>query len=114
MRHARLPEQFTSLGFDEQGRQYVQCTRTGDVLVQTGPDEWGHFADADQWRERTAAQLYPALIHLQRALKAVGRHEEIEAQVGALREAEQLLDALRGTIRRRIVELEEERATALA
>jgi hypothetical protein len=110
MRHARLPEQFTSLGFDGQGREYVQCTRTGDVLVQTGPDEWGHFADADEWRAKTAALLYPELIHLQRALKEVGRHEEIEGQIRALREAETLLDVLRGTILGRISALEAERA----
>jgi hypothetical protein len=110
MRRAHLPEQFTSLGMDEEGREYVQCTRTGDVLVQTGPDEWSHFADAAEWRAKTAAQLYPELIYLQRALKRVGAYEEIEDQIRALREAEVLLDGLRGNIRDRIGALEVERA----
>ena len=112
MRRAHLPEQFTSLGTDEEGREYVQCTRTGDVLVQTGPDEWSHFADAAEWRAKTAAQLYPELIYLQRALKRVGAHEEIEDQIQALREAEVLLEGLRGNIRERIGQLETERASS--
>lgn len=114
MRHARLPDQFTSLGLDEQGREYVQCVRTGDVLVQTGPDEWSHFADAEEWRQRTAALLYPELIHLQRALKEVGRHEEIEDQLRALEEADGLLTRLRGNIRERMSALEAERAQLAA
>lgn len=111
MRRAHLPEQFTSLGTDEEGREYVQCTRTGDVLVQTGPDEWSHFADAAEWRAKTAAQLYPELIYLQRALKRVGAYEEIEDQIRALREAEVLLEGLRVNIRERAGALEAERAS---
>lgn len=111
MRRAHLPEQFTSLGVDEDGREYVQCTRTGDVLVQTGTDEWSHFADAEEWRAKTAAQLYPELIYLQRALKRVGAYEEIEDQIRALREAEVLLDGLRSNIRDRIGALQAERAS---
>lgn len=110
MRRTHLPEQFTSLGTDEEGREYVQCTRTGDVLVQTGPDEWSHFATADEWRAKTAAQLYPELIYLQRALKRVGLYEEIEDQVRALREAEVLLDGLKSNIRERIATLQAERS----
>jgi hypothetical protein len=111
MRRAHLPEQFTSLGTDEDGREYVQCTRTGDVLVQTGPDEWSHFATAGEWRAKTAAQLYPELIYLQRALKRVGAYEEIEDQVHALREADVLLDGLKSNIRERIAALHAERAS---
>lgn len=110
MRRTHLPDQFTSLGTDEDGREYVQCTRTGDVLIQTGPDEWSHFADAAEWRAKTAAQLYPELIYLQRALKRVGAHEEIEDQIQALREAGVLLEGLRENIVERISALEAEKA----
>lgn len=113
MRRAHLPEQFTSLGMDEDGREYVQCTRTGDVLVQTGPDEWSHFASAAEWRAKTAAQLYPELIYLQRALKRVGAYEEIEDQVRALNEAEALLDGLKANIRERVAGLQAERTRTL-
>lgn len=109
MKHTRLPEQFTSLGMDEEGREYVQCTRTGDVLVQTGPETWAHFASAQEWRSKTAAQLYPELIYLQRALKRVGAHEEIEEQLRVLREAEALLQGLQENIRERMGRLEGER-----
>jgi hypothetical protein len=105
MRHATLPEKFTRIGFDEDGREYIQCTRTGDVLVQTGPEEWSHFASVDEWRAKTAAQLYPELIYLQRALKRVGSHEEVEDQVRELREALSLARALTDTIRDRIESL---------
>lgn len=115
MKHARLPEQFTSIGKDEEGREYVQCIRTGDVLVQVGEGDWIHFASAREWRNKTAAQLYPELIYLQRALKRVGTHEEIEEQIRVLREADALLSGLQGNIRERINHLEQERtAEALA
>jgi hypothetical protein len=110
MRHAHLPEKFTRIGLDEEGREYIQCTRTGDVLVQTGDGEWGHFASAREWRARTAAQLYPELIYLQRALKRVGSHEEIEDQLRVLGEALVLLRGLESSIHERIRSLEAERA----
>lgn len=110
MRHARLPAAFTRIGLDREGREYIQCTRTGDVLVQTGPEEWCHFASAREWRAKTAAQLYPELIHLQRALKRVGAVEEIEDQVVVLQEALQLTDRLAANVRERILRLERERA----
>jgi hypothetical protein len=102
MRHNGLPEKFTRIGFDEDGREYIQCTRTGDVLVQTGDDEWSHFASSREWRGKTAAQLYPELIYLQRALKRVGSHEEVEEQVRVLGEALSLAEGLRATISDRI------------
>jgi hypothetical protein len=102
MRHNGLPEKFTRIGFDEDGREYIQCTRTGDVLVQTGAEEWSHFASAREWRRKTAAQLYPELIYLQRALKRVGSHEEVEEQIRVLREALSLAEGLRATIEERI------------
>jgi hypothetical protein len=102
MRHPGLPEKFTRLGFDEDGREYIQCTRTSDVLVQSGHDEWSHFASGREWRRKTAAQLYPELIYLQRALKRVGSHEEVEEQVRVLREALSLAEGLRDTIDDRI------------
>lgn len=102
MKHNGLPEKFTRIGFDEDGREYIQCTRTGNVLVQTGADEWSHFASAREWRGKTAAQLYPELIYLQRALKRVGSHEDVEDQVRVLREALSLAEGLRETIDRRI------------
>ena len=110
MTHHALPEKFTRIGFDEDGREYIQCTRTGDVLVQTGPAEWSHFASPREWRNKTAAQLYPELIYLQRALKRVGSQEEIEDQVNTLREALTLLEGLRGNIEERIGKLQEEQA----
>lgn len=110
MRHSSLPEKFTRIGVDEEGREYIQCTRTGDVLVQTGPDTWSHFASAGEWRARTAAQLYPELIYLQRTLKHVGSCEEIEDQVRALHEALALLHGLESNVRDRIAQLEAERA----
>ena len=106
MRHARLPENFTRIGLDGEGREYIQCTRTGDVLVQTGPEEWGHFASAREWRSKTAAQLYPELIHLQRELKRVGSVEEIEDQVRVMREALAMTERLAGRLRDQIVRLE--------
>jgi hypothetical protein len=106
MKHHGLPEKFTRLGVGVDGREYVQCTRTGDVLVQTGDDEWGHFAYADEWRDKTGPALYPQLVHLTRTLKEVGRREEVETQVEALRAAIALLGELEGTLRNRIVELE--------
>ena|SRR3712207_4297974 len=108
MTHHALPEKFTRIGFDEDGREYIQCTRTGDVLVQTGPTEWSHFASSREWRNKTAAALYPELIYLQRALKRVGSQEEIEDQVGTLREALALLEGLRSNIEERIGKLQEE------
>jgi hypothetical protein len=102
MRHKGLPDKFTRIGFDEDGREYIQCTRTGDVLVQTGDDEWSHFASSREWRRKTAAQLYPELIYLQRALKRVGSHEEVEEQIRVLREALSLAEGLRETIDSRI------------
>lgn len=113
MRHPKLPEKFTRLGVGTDGREYIQCTRTGDVLVQTGENEWGHFAGADEWRSRTAPELYPPLVHLQRALKEVGRHEDVERQVEALHSAIALLGGLEETLRRRIEELESGRLAAV-
>ena len=110
MRHLRLPEAFTLIGTDEEGKEYIQCTRTGDVLVQTGPEEWAHFASAREWRSKTAARLYPELIFLQRALKRVGTHEQIEDQLRVMREVETLLEGLGGNVRNRIGELEAERS----
>jgi hypothetical protein len=112
MRYAHLPEKFTRIGLDEEGREYIQCTRTGDVLVQTGDGEWAHFASAREWRARTAAQLYPELIYLQRALKRVGSHEEIEDQMRVLGEAMVLLRGLESSIQDRLRALEAERAAA--
>lgn len=109
MRHVRLPEAFTLIGVDEEGREYIQCTRTGDVLVQTGPDEWMHFASEREWRVKTAALLYPELVHLNRALKRVGAHEEIEEQIRAMHEALALTEELQANIRDRITALEAER-----
>lgn len=106
MRHLRLPPDFTLIGTDEDGKEYIQCTRTGDVLVQTGPDGWAHFASAREWRSKTAARLYPELIFVQRALKRVGTHEQIEDQLRVLREAMALLDGLQANVRSRLVELE--------
>ena len=114
MRRAHLPEQFTSLGTDEEGREYVQCTRTGDVLVQTGPNDWSHFANADEWRSKTAAQLYPQLVHLRRALKQVGRFEEVEKQVQTLQEAHDLLAELNETVQERIRQLQAARVQTVA
>lgn len=106
MRHLRLPPDFTLIGTDEDGKEYIQCTRTGDVLVQTGPDGWAHFASAREWRSKTAARLYPELIFVQRALKRVGTHEQIEDQLRVLREAMALLDGLQANVRGRLAELE--------
>lgn len=105
MRHVRLPPDFTLIGTDEEGKEYIQCTRTGDVLVQTGPDDWAHFASAREWRSKTAARLYPELIFVQRALKRVGTHEQIEDQLRVLREAEALLAGLQANVRGRLQEL---------
>lgn len=110
MRHHRLPEAFTLIGTDEEGKEYIQCTRTGDVLVQTGPEDWMHFANAREWRSKTAARLYPELIFLQRALKRVGTHEDIEEQLRVMREAQTLLQGLDANIRNRISELEAEQS----
>lgn len=109
MRHVRLPEAFTLIGVDEEGREYIQCTRTGDVLVQTGPDEWAHFASEREWRARTAALLYPEMVHLNRALKRVGAHEEIEDQIQAMKDALELTERLKENIRDRIAALESQR-----
>lgn len=106
MKHRGLPEKFTRLGLGVDGRAYIQCTRTGDVLVQTGDEEWGHFAAADEWRARTAPVLYPELVHLTRTLKEVGRHEEVDEQADALRAAIALLNELSARLEGRIVELE--------
>jgi hypothetical protein len=106
MKHRELPEKFTRLGTGQDGREYIQCTRTGDVLVRTGDADWSHFAADDEWRSRTAPQLYPALVHLNRALKDVGRHEQVEQQIGSLREAVALLEELKGTLKARMAELE--------
>jgi hypothetical protein len=112
MKHRGLPEKFTRLGTGVDGRSYIQCTRTGDVLVQTGDDEWGHFAAADEWRARTAPVLYPELVHLTRTLKEVGRHEDAEAQAEALRAAISLLAELNGRLEGRIAELEADATVA--
>lgn len=109
MRHPHLPERFTWIGADEEGREYIQCTRTGDVLVQTGPDDWSHFASAREWRSRTAAQLYPELIYLERALKRVGSHETIDEQLARLREATSVLKGLLSSIQGRVSLLERKR-----
>ncbi|MDB4950832.1 MAG: hypothetical protein JWM27_3481 [Gemmatimonadetes bacterium] len=106
MKHTGLPEKFTRLGTGQDGREYIQCTRTGDVLVRTGDADWSHFADGGEWRSHTAPQLYPALVHLTRALKDVGSHEQVEHQSASLRSALDLLDELRSTIQERIGELE--------
>jgi hypothetical protein len=108
MRHMRLPPAFTLIGTDEDGKEYIQCTRTGDVLVQTGPDEWMHYASSREWKARTAARLYPELIFLQRALKRVGTHEQIEDQLQVMHEAQALLQGLDSNIRNRINELQAE------
>ncbi len=100
-----LPEKFTRIGFGSDGKEYIQCTRTGDVLVQAGDADWVHFASADEWRSKTAAQLYPQLIHLNRALKEVGEHEDAAKQVQVLQEAIALLGGLSGTVRQRIRQL---------
>jgi hypothetical protein len=102
MRHPDLPENFTRLGPGTDGREYIQCTRTGDVLVQTDADGWSHFAGAHEWRARTAAQLYPELVYLQRTLKRVGQHEDADEQRRTLNEALRLLGALEGRVRQRI------------
>lgn len=101
-----LPDKFTRIGFGPDGKEYIQCTRTGDVLVQAGDADWVHFASADEWRSKTAAQLYPQLTHLQRALKGVGEHEYTAEQVQVLQEAITLLDELSATVRERIRQLE--------
>jgi hypothetical protein len=106
MKDQGLPEKFTRLGTGQDGREYIQCTRTGDVLVRTGDADWSHFAAADEWRSHTAPQLWPALVHLTRALKEVGRHEHVEQQTESLREALSLLSELEDGIRSRIGELE--------
>jgi hypothetical protein len=113
MRYTHLPESFTRLGHGDDGREYIQCTRTGTVLVQTDDDAWSHFATAREWRARTAARLYPELIHLQRALKAVGSHEEVEGQLTALREAMAQLEQLGENLRRRAEVLERRRGGRL-
>lgn len=110
MRHLRLPPAFTLIGTDEEGKEYIQCTRTGDVLVQIGPEDWTHFASAREWRAKTAARLYPELIYLQRALKRVGAHEQIEDQLGVLREAQALLGGLQANVSSRVADLEAELA----
>ncbi|HET7273697.1 MAG TPA: hypothetical protein VFI91_00865 [Longimicrobiaceae bacterium] len=102
MKHERLPDKFTRIGLDDEGREYIQCTRTGDVLVQTAQSGWSHFATIDQWRSRTAAQLYPELIYLKRTLKRVGTQEDVEDQLQLLREARVLLDGLGKNIDERI------------
>lgn len=110
MRHLRLPATFTLIGTDEEGKEYIQCTRTGDVLVQIGPEDWTHFASSREWRSKTAARLYPELIFLQRALKRVGTHEEIEDQLRVMREAQALLGGLQANVGSRIAHLEAELA----
>lgn len=108
MRHQRLPAAFTLIGTDEEGKEYIQCTRTGDVLVQTGPEEWAHFASAREWRAKTAARLYPELTFLLRALKRIGTHEQIEDQLRVMREAQALLAGLEANLRNRAAEFEVE------
>jgi hypothetical protein len=110
VRHIHIPETFTFLGLDGDGREYIQCTRTGDVLVQSGPEQWSHFASAEEWRARTAAILYPELIHIQRTLKSVGLHEEKEDQLRLLREALALVDGLKSNLSHRIEQIEADRA----
>lgn len=105
MKHRGLPEKFTRLGTGADGREYVQCTRTGDVLVRIGADEWGHFAADGEWRARTAPQLYPAIVHLTRTLKDVGRQEEVERQTALLDQALALTAELRATLLSRREEL---------
>ena len=112
MTHHRLPAKFTRIGFDEEGKEYIQCTRTGDVLVQTGPSEWSHFASGREWRAKTAAKLYPEMVYLQRALKRVGSHEQIEDQIRVMREALTLLEGLRSNVQERLHRLEQERQRA--
>lgn len=112
MRHADLPERFTRLGPGTDGREYIQCTQTGDVLVQTDADVWSHFASAHEWRARTAAQLYPELIYLQRTLKRVGQLEHAEEQRRALNDALRLLGELERNVRGRIAALDEAGAAA--
>jgi hypothetical protein len=106
MRHANLPERFTRLGTGTDGREYIQCTHTGDVLVQTDTDVWSHFASAHEWRARTAAQLYPELIYLQRTLKRVGQLEHAEEQRRALNDALRMLGELERNVRGRIEALD--------
>lgn len=106
MRHEHLPHKFTRIGLGEDGKEYIQCTRTGDVLVQTDDNAWGHYATPREWRARVAAQLYPELIHLQRTLKEVGNHEEVEEQLRVLRRAAEISRELRANIERRIARLE--------
>lgn len=108
MRHLRLPAAFTLIGTDEEGKEYIQCTRTGDVLVQTGPEEWMHFASSREWRSKTAARLYPEMIYLQRALKRIGTYEQIEDQLRVMREAQALLASLESNLRNRTAEMEAE------
>jgi hypothetical protein len=106
MRHEHLPHKFTRIGLGEDGKEYIQCTRTGDVLVQTDSNAWGQYAGPREWRSRVAAQLYPELIHLQRTLKEVGNHEEVEEQLRVLRRAIEISSELRANIERRIARLE--------
>lgn len=110
MRHQRLPPAFTLVGTDEEGKEYIQCTRTGDVLVQIGPEDWTHFASAREWRAKTAARLYPELIFLQRALKRIGTQEQIEDQLRVMREAQALLSGLQANLSSRAAEFEAELA----
>jgi hypothetical protein len=110
MRHQRLPPAFTLIGTDEDGKEYIQCTRTGDVLVQIGPEDWTHFASAREWRAKTAARLYPELIFLQRALKRIGTQEQIEDQLRVMREAQALLNGLQANLSSRMGEFEAELA----
>lgn len=106
MRHEHLPHKFTRIGMAEDGKEYIQCVRTGDVLVQSDESAWSHFASTREWRARVAAQLYPELIHLQRTLKEVGNHEEVEEQLRVLRRALTVADELKANINRRIERLE--------
>jgi hypothetical protein len=108
MRYANLPEKFTRLGAGTDGREYIQCTQTGDVLVQSGESEWMHFANAHEWRARTAAQLYPELIYLQRTLKRVGQLEDVEEQRRTFDDALRLLDRLKANIEGRAAVLDSE------
>lgn len=106
MRHEHLPHKFTRIGMAEDGKEYIQCVRTGDVLVQSDESAWSHFANKREWRSRVAAQLYPELIHLQRTLKEVGNHEEIEEQLRVLNRALGVADELAANARRRVGRLE--------